>query len=460
MANRFPLVVDTTDGNKIKEIPIGDNIDFENVGIANLQTLSVQGSLSGASLATTADITVGGDLDVTGATTLTGSLTASAVNATSLTASGTVEAAAVTIGGQNVQVPVQSDWNETDNTSLAFILNKPESFGVDALNDIGDVSVGTAVANQILKYDGNVWFPAEQTGFNPATDITLSYNPASGDGFLDYDSAGNFTFTQPVIPRDTADLTNGAGYTTEAFVTGQGYITTSNVQAGGRLTRAVVGSTVNLGFDETGLLTQETDTLQSVTGRGATTDQTIEVYSINQAAASPLVNSLKAIDTETVTVLTSITGTNFDLTTTNGLITATNGSVTSATVNATSQVNTPVVQNIGGNVRIDGDSVTFDGPISIPQSTRSTSPTSGDINWDGTVLEFYTNDDGTGNAGWLHITGDPQQANRGFILPAFTTADRNAISNPANGETILNITTGSIDVYTGPTNGWLSAALS
>ena len=27
MANRIPLVVDTTDGNKIKELPVGDNPD-------------------------------------------------------------------------------------------------------------------------------------------------------------------------------------------------------------------------------------------------------------------------------------------------------------------------------------------------------------------------------------------------------------------------------------------------
>ena len=30
MANRIPLVVDTTDGNKIKEFPVGDNLDLTN----------------------------------------------------------------------------------------------------------------------------------------------------------------------------------------------------------------------------------------------------------------------------------------------------------------------------------------------------------------------------------------------------------------------------------------------
>ena len=34
MANRFPLIIDTTD-NKIKELPSGDSLDIENGGIRN-----------------------------------------------------------------------------------------------------------------------------------------------------------------------------------------------------------------------------------------------------------------------------------------------------------------------------------------------------------------------------------------------------------------------------------------
>ena len=51
MANRFPLVVDTDDGNKIKEIPVGDQLDLANSGIANLTQLSVSGALSVLQLA-------------------------------------------------------------------------------------------------------------------------------------------------------------------------------------------------------------------------------------------------------------------------------------------------------------------------------------------------------------------------------------------------------------------------
>ena len=42
MANRIPLVVDTSDGNKIKELPIGDNLDLANsslIGVNNITCL-------------------------------------------------------------------------------------------------------------------------------------------------------------------------------------------------------------------------------------------------------------------------------------------------------------------------------------------------------------------------------------------------------------------------------------
>ena len=40
MANRIPLVVDTTDGNKIKELPVGDNLDLGGSGLTNVGTVN------------------------------------------------------------------------------------------------------------------------------------------------------------------------------------------------------------------------------------------------------------------------------------------------------------------------------------------------------------------------------------------------------------------------------------
>ena len=40
MANRIPLVVDTADGNKIKELPIGDNLNLTGSGITGAGSIS------------------------------------------------------------------------------------------------------------------------------------------------------------------------------------------------------------------------------------------------------------------------------------------------------------------------------------------------------------------------------------------------------------------------------------
>ena len=50
MANRFPLVLDTTDGNKIKEIPSGDNLDLRNVSIVDAQNIDALGTINAAGI--------------------------------------------------------------------------------------------------------------------------------------------------------------------------------------------------------------------------------------------------------------------------------------------------------------------------------------------------------------------------------------------------------------------------
>ena len=40
MANRIPLIVDVLDSNKIKELPIGDNLDLGGAGVTNAGTIN------------------------------------------------------------------------------------------------------------------------------------------------------------------------------------------------------------------------------------------------------------------------------------------------------------------------------------------------------------------------------------------------------------------------------------
>ena len=54
MANRFPLVLDTTDNNKIKEIQNGDNLDLTGNSVVGVQNITANGTIDAA------DITVNG----------------------------------------------------------------------------------------------------------------------------------------------------------------------------------------------------------------------------------------------------------------------------------------------------------------------------------------------------------------------------------------------------------------
>ena len=40
MADRIPLIVDTSDGNKIKELPVGDNLDLSNSSLVNVTSVT------------------------------------------------------------------------------------------------------------------------------------------------------------------------------------------------------------------------------------------------------------------------------------------------------------------------------------------------------------------------------------------------------------------------------------
>lgn len=50
MANRIPLILDTVGENKLKELPVGDNLDLSGSSIINVQNLSVLGNLNAPDL--------------------------------------------------------------------------------------------------------------------------------------------------------------------------------------------------------------------------------------------------------------------------------------------------------------------------------------------------------------------------------------------------------------------------
>lgn len=463
MANRFPLVVDTSDGNKIREIPEGDSLDFSSVGIANLQSLSVSGALSGASLSTTGNISVGGNATVTGTLGATGNATlggtlavTGAITGASVDVTGTVDANNFTINGAALStIQVQSDWTEGNVNSAAYIKNKPTINVINALNDIGDVFVADAVLNDVLTYDGVSWQASPAAGGLGYTDFSVVQNVASGTGSLVYNNAGVFTYTPPAVPTRTSDLTNDSNFTTLAEVDAVGYTQTGDILNSGRITRSVVGGQVTLGFDESGLYTTIT-TGGNLTGVGTIASplnlaSTISVNVVN-AVDGTTASTFKDITADNVSFGVSISTTNGNITNTNGNITATNGVVTGNQVTATTAMNTPLLANIGGTLSLGANLValTVNPHIRMGQNgTLPTSPSVGDVWHTGETIATYVNEDGSGNPGWIYLGG--VAAPGGISIPTFTNATRPSATKA--GQMILNSDTSKVEVSDGST--WL-----
>ena len=469
MANRFPLVVDTDDGNKLKELPAGDNLNLDGAGIANLQTLGVA-SLSTDTLTTAGNATLGGDLGVNGTITVTN----------------------LVVNGDTVGAQVQSDWNETDTDSLAFILNKPnlDDLEINSLNDVADVQYqGIPQNDQILTWFNGTWvnttLDAGRTDqeirdavFQPISGIGVLDNPPSGRGFIDFGKDpnnaleyGKIIYTPPaaLISGDNiSELNNDELYVNEAFLTtidgaGAKYVKSNDVLGFGRLVATLVNGQVQLTFDETGLLTVESDTLQTVTDRGASTTNALEADAFNQAPTSTSTNTLKDVSVENLDVLLSITGTNATFTTTNGNINATNGSVNANNVNVSQTLD---VQFITGPTNISN--TTGDMELTTPAGSRvditsgrlrigattmpPASPELGEIVFDGSTFYAQVNDIGNGSPGAVAFPA--YYSILPLQVPTFTNSDLSALTQNLPGMIVFNVDNTRLEVYNG--SNWVA----
>ena len=189
MTNRIPLIVDTADANKIKELPAGDNLD----------------------------------------------LTSSAItNATSITTTGTLTAAQVNVNGTNLAaIATTGNYDDLDNTPLLFsgdysdLTNKPyipiRTFELyDVLNtpaSQGDVLQWNALNTQ--------WEPtslAAQVDISEKTLNELQNVIITGDAenkFLKFYAGAwrtaNVTYAEVQnTPTSLSEFINDAGYITSA----------------------------------------------------------------------------------------------------------------------------------------------------------------------------------------------------------------------------------------------------
>ena len=233
MANRIPLIVDRDDSNKLKELPVGDNLNLTGsgiVGAANIEAtgLTIAGvsynPFSGSYNDLTDKPTVAADTDelTEGSTNryFTNERVDDRVNAilregtgidiTYDDLGGTITITATGGGGgggsniptvftglatnqvmkyntaQSAWVNGSVNWSELIGTptfatvsttgSYNDLINKPSL--VNDISDLSDVDTTTTLPNtgQVLKWDGNKWAPADDitTGGGGLDATTLS----------------------------------------------------------------------------------------------------------------------------------------------------------------------------------------------------------------------------------------------------------------------------------------------
>jgi hypothetical protein len=199
MANRFPLIIDTQDGNKIKELPDGDNLNLQGSSILNVENIQ---------------------------------------------STGTIDAAEIRIAGETLQSQSILDLNDTPGTYQGFantILKvKNDETGIDffSFEDFGDLTLGnvTLKGNLLPEFDnsGSIGSSTARISEIWATELRGNLKSLSGEivfdattGLINYAAIVNaptnlsqFTNDENFIKNnDLATLTQNLIDTNEVVIT-------------------------------------------------------------------------------------------------------------------------------------------------------------------------------------------------------------------------------------------------
>jgi len=283
MAVRYPLVIDTTDNNKIKELPLNDSLNLSTNSIVNAVNITASGTLTVANLVVDSNsVSINGNPIATVA--LTNSYT-DLSNKPSL-----FDGQYASLSGRPTIVSTTEDLADVSSTQAtngqALIYNstsgvyEPGSIADAALDltsqsisELADVAVISISTNQVLKWTGatftnsNIAFseltgtPTTLAGYG-ITDAQLAGALTDGDikGSVFADDStllvdgvnGSIPYT--VIdgrPTVVTDLSNDAGYVTNAQLT-SGTLTINVTNQGmhdGDITGSVFGDNSTLLVD-------------------------------------------------------------------------------------------------------------------------------------------------------------------------------------------------------------------
>lgn len=193
MANRFPLVVDTTDNNKIKELPVGDNLNLSGSGIVNAASIQTDGTLTANNVVVngqqlSAVALSGNYADLNGAPTGFSGSYNDLVNKPSIPSSTRTLTDVQDIEPANGNI---LQWNSITGRYEPSAVEVSFDLGNYTLGDIGNVIAVGDTTNKWLKYYSGAWRPA-----------SILYSDIQG------------TPTIPTVPTALSELTNDVGFIT------------------------------------------------------------------------------------------------------------------------------------------------------------------------------------------------------------------------------------------------------
>ena len=301
MANRIPLIVDTTDSNKIKELPIGDNLLMTGSNITGVSGITAQSITTTTGTFTNLNTQ---NLTVTAATNL-GSITNITITGGTagqvLSTDGTGNVSFISLG--NYDQNLNTTNNVTFNTVATRTIISPINFSAEIRTS------STGLGNKTWEFGstGILTLPVNGDIRNSAGQSLLSYAAVAADIISDVDntrdlgavgnrwSQGHFTNIYGALTGNvTGDLTgnvtgNTAGVHTGA-VTGNltGNVTgnTAGVHTGavtGNLTGNVTG---NLTGDVAGNVTG--DVTGNVQGSVFANDSTQMINAVTGKVVGPI----------------------------------------------------------------------------------------------------------------------------------------------------------------------------
>ena len=281
MANRIPLIVDTTDSNKIKELPIGDNLLMTGSNITGVSGITAQSITTTTGTFTNLNTQ---NLTVTAATNL-GSITNITITGGTagqvLSTDGTGNVSFISLGNYDQNL------NTTDDVTFNTVATRRITAPINVTAEIRTSSTGLGNKTWTFGSTGILTLPVNGDIRNSAGQSLLSYAAVAADIISDVDntrdlgavgnrwSQGHFTNIYGALTGNvTGDLTGN--------VTGN----TAGVHTGavtGNLTGNVTG---NLTGDVTGNVTG--DVTGNVQGSVFANDSTQMINAVTGKVVGPI----------------------------------------------------------------------------------------------------------------------------------------------------------------------------